>query len=269
MRTEHQLAVALLQHIGAALRTLHALTRDRRTTAAPLAEPDLRRLQQLADNQVPADWRAHWPAGPRQCSDFMRAVRWRATAAQQRAHATDRFAVDMRLCDVFNLSAYLAALKLTNAAELRASAGDLVLCSTLRASGSRTATGSTTRPTVSGLMVNGELPCYIQVSTKLKPPKKIQIDGATFRGNRVVLEAAGGAGLDEGANAIPDFQLFYGVADKQPAVHTVSDTAIALPVYASETRELLVCELTVDTAAEADAVVLAGVALVVAAVPAV
>lgn len=92
-----------------------------------------------------------------------------------------------------------------------------------------------------------------------------QIDGALFRGNRVVL-ATGGGGLDVGDHAMPDFQLFYGVADKPQMVRTTVDTVVTLPVYASESRELLVCELSVDTAAESDAVVLAGVALVVAAV---
>lgn len=155
VRTEHQLAGALLQHINATLRSLHALARDLRTgsAAAGLGELDLRRLQLLAENQVPTDWRVHWPAGPRQCNDFLRAVRWRATAAQQR-HQSDRFAVEMRLGDVFNLAAYLAALKLTNAAELHASTGDLVLRSTLSSTGNRAANGPQTRPTVTGLMVN-------------------------------------------------------------------------------------------------------------------
>lgn len=138
MHTEHQLARTLIAHIHNQLIALNTAVKQQ-TLSAQSAHNEsdlLKHLHWIADNQVPVDWRALWPNGPRVCTEFMCAVRSRATAAQlrmQNVSSGGRFDDEQRLGDVFNLAAYLAALKLTNAVELNVSPCDLVLCSTLRA----------------------------------------------------------------------------------------------------------------------------------------
>lgn len=251
-----------MQNIHETLITLHAAVKQlqqqqQSATASPsnsnssintINSITVSQMQLIADNVVPSDWRRIWPTGPRVCVDFLRAVRQRATAAQQRfalalSGTGTHFAETMRLSDCFNLAAYLAALKLTNAAELNASAGDLRLHSTLCRSTAQGDRGTLTRPSVQGL----------------------QIDGAAFRANRVVL-VAGSNGIDSGSSSnnsdggdpVPAFQLYYA----NMTLATTATTAVELPVYTSDTREHLVCVLDVETAAEPEAIGIAGVALV-------
>lgn len=83
----------------------------------------------------------------------------------------------------------------------------------------------------------------------------LQIDGASFRNNKVVI-------FDEittpQSNILPEFCINFNVNGD---LHEKG--VIELPLYSNSSREHLICVLKVRTDATKDAIILAGVALVV------
>lgn len=110
--TELQLAGNLFQVIHKTLVFLHTAIKD----VDAMQPADKNMMIMICENQTPPAWRQCW-SGPRMVTDFLRAVVSRGVEAEHRYQRNNNstFGDSINFSAVFNLEAYLAALKLTNA----------------------------------------------------------------------------------------------------------------------------------------------------------
>lgn len=82
----------------------------------------------LCENHVSLKWKKLW-SGPKLALDYIKAVTIRGFAAERRLNefVGDRFCKEIDFATIFNVDAFLAALKLTNAREMSESTCDLEL----------------------------------------------------------------------------------------------------------------------------------------------
>lgn len=112
--SEMLMAKKLFKTIHETLIVMHAATKDIST----LTKDDVSLMMVICENQVPIKWRQIW-FGPRSIVDYMKSVVNRGSEAEKRyEHSTSDssgFCTEIDLAKVYNVEAFLAALKLKNA----------------------------------------------------------------------------------------------------------------------------------------------------------
>lgn len=115
VRSETHMAARIVHAIHSTLLALYVAVKE----IDSMSTVDLATVHLITDNQVPLEWRQIWPTGPKVLTDFLRFVVSRGQCAVVRSKNTRsdsaKFLDAMPLNDVFNLQAFLYALKLTNA----------------------------------------------------------------------------------------------------------------------------------------------------------
>lgn len=108
------MAKKLFRTIHETLIVMHAATKDIST----LTKDDVALMMAICENQVPIKWRQIW-SGPRSIVDYMKAVVSRGFEAEKRYEQSNNdasaFCTEIDLAKVYNVEAFLAALKLKNA----------------------------------------------------------------------------------------------------------------------------------------------------------
>lgn len=198
-----------------------------------IAEVDKKSLLTLSDNSVPYDWRKLWP-GPNLASEFLKSVAVRVQTVATYLENLDEAILEVEFSKIFNVDSFLSTMKLVSSRELKVPTSNLTLESfTSQAEFER---------------LKSDRWIIVKVTSLL-------IDGLTFEGNRLVQQSGGST-----VSYTPPIYLLFRdktrVSADDPSTHSVS-------LYATYSREKLLCKIKLGTSLDRDAITLSGVSLVV------
>ncbi|XP_058067024.1 cytoplasmic dynein 2 heavy chain 1 [Anopheles bellator] len=226
-----ELATARHLHvvIGDTLQALKLSLKD----AALLNAKDRALLTTICDNLVPVQWRRLW-SGPKTVIEYLRAVTFKRNHAEAMFNKLLERQTLARVdfSHLFNVEAMLAVLKLCKAQELGVSTTELTLCASF---------GPSVSPK-NGILV-----------------EPLLIDGGTLKHTKLAIQQSAS---DASGTSTGPFALSY---ECQELGKASRNDAMAVPLYNSISRDVLLCSITMDIepAANKSQIISAGLALIV------
>lgn len=199
-----------------------------------ISEVDKRFLLILSDNSVPYEWRKLW-SGPKLASEFLKSVAVRAQTVASYLESLDTAILEVDFSKIFNVDSFLSTMKLVSSRELTVSTSNLTL------------------ETFTSQAEFERIKSDRSVIVKVAP---LLIDGLTFEDNRLVQQNSSAFGSNY---TPPTYFLFRdntSASANDPGTHSVS-------LYATYSREKLLCKIKLATALDKDAITLSGVSLIV------
>lgn len=221
------LAVQLVKKIS------ETLTKFSSIDLNSISDSDKSILLTLSDNTVPYEWRKMWQ-GPKLASEFLKAISVRVHTVSKFLDDLDEAIHEIDFSKIFNVDSFLSTVKLVTSRELKLSTSDLILESFTDSA-------------------KFEKMKFDQaVVTKIAP---LLVDGLSFDTNRLVHSD----GSNQSNYTTPIFLYFKENANGLNGV----DNAYAIPLYATHSREKLLCTIKLSTSLSSDDIIYSGTSLIV------
>lgn len=191
-------------------------------------------LLTLSDNNVPYEWRKLWQ-GPKFASEFLKAVAVRAQTVSKFLENLDGEIQEIDFSKIFNVDSFLSTIKLVTSRELKVSTSDLILESFT------------------------DIAKYEKLKTEkifVVTAAPLLIDGMSFEKNRLI--QSDGSNTN---NLTSSIFLFF---REQKNVSANDDSkSYAVPLYATHSREKLLCTIKLSTSLSKDEIIYSGTSLIV------
>lgn len=192
-------------------------------------------LLMLSDNTVPYEWRKMWQ-GPKLASEFLKSVATRVQTVTEYLNELDQAIHEIDFSKIFKVDSFLSTVKLVTSRELKVSTSDLVI-------------ESFTDPSRHDKMKFDQV-FFITIAPLL-------IDGLSFDKNRLV-QADGASPL----NYTSSIFLFF-KENIAANLHGDEPGTFAIPLYATHSREKLLCTIRLNSSLERNEIVFSGTSLIV------
>lgn len=200
-----------------------------------ISDGDKNVLLTLSDNTVPYEWRKMWQ-GPKLASEFLKAVATRVQTVSKYLDELDEVVHEVDFSKIFNVDSFLSTVKLVTSRELKVSTSDLVL-------------ESFTDPSRHDKMKFDQV-FFVTIAPLL-------IDGLSFDKNRLV--------QSDGSSAVnytsPIFLFFK--QNIAATLHGDEPGTYAIPLYATHSREKLLCTIKLNSSLDREDIVFSGTSLTV------
>lgn len=199
-----------------------------------ISDADKQSLLVLSDNMVPYEWRKLWQ-GPKLATEFLKSVSVRVQHVSKFADALDDPITEIDFAKIFNVDSFLSTVKLVTSRDLKVSTSHLTLESFTDA------------------QMRHHIKFDQSVVVNVAP---LLIDGLSFDKNRLV--QADGSNVNSFTSHIFFYfkEIVAGHASEEP-------NAVEIPLYATHSREKLLCTFKLNTSLERDEIIYSGTSLIV------
>lgn len=226
--SEIRLATQLLKKVT------ETLTKFSSIDLNSISHSDKNVLLSLSDNSVPYDWRKVWQ-GPKLASEYLKAVAIRVQTVSKFLGNLDDAIQEVDFSRIFNVDSFLSTMKLVTSRELKVSTSDLIL-------------SSFTDP-------------IKQDKSKLREAilvtvAPLLIDGLNFDNDRLVQSDGSNT-----SNFTSSIFLYY--KENTKSSMNGEPGTYAVPVYATNSREKLLCTINLNTSLEKEDIIYSGTSLIV------
>lgn len=199
-----------------------------------ISDADRNVLLLLSDNGVPYEWRKLWQ-GPKLASEFLKSVAVRVQSVSKFAGNLNESIQEIDFSKIFNVDSFLSTVKLVTSRDLKVSASDLIL---------ESYTDSSKREQMNVGKVS-----VIKISSLL-------IDGLNFDNYRLVQADATSNNNFTGPIYCFFKETHHDLTDDEPGIFKI-------PLYATHSREKLLCTFKLNTSLDKDEIIYSGTSLIV------
>lgn len=227
--SEIALSIQIVKKISSTLTRFSSI--DLNTTP----DSDKNVLLILSDNSVPKEWRKLWQ-GPKLASEFLKAVAIRVQTISKFLDQLDEPIQEIDFSKIFNVDSFLSTIKLVASRKLRVSTTELLL--------------ETFADQSRAERVTSDKDVVVTIAPLL-------IDGLGFDKNRLV--RPNGSSSRNFTSSL--FIYFKSNVNTSPGDEETGNFAV--PVYATNSREKLLCTINISTSLDKNEIILSGTSLIV------